>query len=129
MFVDATVGIPSVMLNQSPDKFYHTSTDTADKIDPAQMAYATRVAVLTALTYLYSGHTIEEAILAEVRNEAIDIMQAVGTQGITELATCKGDPDKVYPRVLRWLGMALDLGKATLNKAATNGRSSQSKTD
>ena len=119
MFVDATVGIPSVMLNQSPDKFYHTSTDTSDKIDPAQMAYATRVAVLTALTYLYSGHTVEEAILAEVRNEAIDIMQAVGTQGITELATCKGDPDKVYPRVLRWLGMALDLGKATLNKAAT----------
>ncbi len=47
---DPTVGIPSPMLIQWPDKFYHTSMDTQDKIDPEMLA---RVASITA-TYAYS---------------------------------------------------------------------------
>ncbi|MCL2497571.1 MAG: DUF4910 domain-containing protein [Symbiobacteriaceae bacterium] len=46
---DPTVGIPSPMLIQWPDKFYHTSADTIDKVDP-QMLY--RVGCLTA-TYAW----------------------------------------------------------------------------
>ena len=42
---DPTVGIPAPMLIQWPDKFYHTSADTIDKVDP-KMLY--RVACLTA---------------------------------------------------------------------------------
>ena len=42
---DPTVGIPSPMLIQWPDKFYHTSADTLDKVDP-QMLY--RVGCLSA---------------------------------------------------------------------------------
>ncbi len=40
IFSDPTVGVPMAMLIQSPDKFYHTSADTLDRIDPATLARA-----------------------------------------------------------------------------------------
>lgn len=47
---DPTLDIPCPMLIQWPDKFYHTSADTLDKVDPAMME---RVAAMAA-TYIYS---------------------------------------------------------------------------
>jgi aminopeptidase YwaD len=38
IFSDPTVGVPMPMLIQWPDKFYHTSADTLDKVDPAMLA-------------------------------------------------------------------------------------------
>jgi len=52
---DPTVGIPSPMLIQWPDKFYHTSADTLDKVDP-QMLY--RVGCMSA-TYAYLLATMD----------------------------------------------------------------------
>jgi hypothetical protein len=49
ILADPTVGVPCPMLIQWPDKFYHTSQDTLDKVDPAMLA---RAAALTA-TYCY----------------------------------------------------------------------------
>ncbi len=46
---DPSVGVPTPMLIQWPDKFYHTSADTLDKVDPAMLA---RVGSLAA-TYAY----------------------------------------------------------------------------
>lgn len=119
MLTDSTIRIPAVMLNQDPDRFYHTSTDTPDKLDTRQMAYATRIAALTALSYVLPKHVYEEAILTECRNEFVELMQEVSLQGVTELSRCLGDPEKIYPRVLRWLGHAHELGQATLDKAAS----------
>ena len=42
---DPTVGVPTPMLIQWPDRYWHTSADTVDKVDPAMLA---RSAVLTA---------------------------------------------------------------------------------
>ena len=42
---DPTVGVPTPMLIQWPDRYWHTSADTVDKVDPAMLA---RTAVLTA---------------------------------------------------------------------------------
>jgi len=117
MFVDGTVGIPSVMLNQYPDRFYHTSTDTIDKVDPVQMAYATRIAVLSALTHVLPKHVCKELIMTLCRDEAVDIMHRVSHGGVCDLSKCLGNPEEIYPRVLRWLGLAHDLGMATLDKA------------
>jgi len=50
IYADPTVGVPCPMLNQWPDKFYHTSADSVDKVDPAMLR---RAAMLTA-TYAYS---------------------------------------------------------------------------
>jgi len=57
---DPTVGVPCPMLIQWPDKYYHTSEDTIDKVDPEMLK---RVAVLTA-TYVYfiANAGYEEAV-------------------------------------------------------------------
>jgi hypothetical protein len=117
MFTDSTVGIPAVMLGQYPDRFYHTSTDTIDKIDPIQMALATRVAALTALTYALPKQVCKEQLLIHSRNEFSNLMRELTSKGVTQLSRCIGNPEEVYPRVLRWLGLANDLGQATLDKA------------
>ncbi len=119
MLTDSTVGIPAVMLNQDPDRFYHTSTDTIEKIDTRQMGYASRIAALTSLSMVLPKHVYEETILTLARNEFVELMQAVSINGVTELSRCLGDPEKIYPRVLRWLGLAHDLGQATLDKAVS----------
>jgi aminopeptidase-like protein len=46
---DPTVGVPCVCVAQWPDKFYHTSFDTLDKVDPEMLR---KVTLLTA-TYSY----------------------------------------------------------------------------
>jgi hypothetical protein len=83
------------------------------------MAYASRIAALTSLSMVLPKHVYEETIMTLARNEFIELMQSVSTQGVTELSRCLGDPEKIYPRVLRWLGLAHDLGQATLDKATT----------
>jgi aminopeptidase YwaD len=49
IFGDPSVGIPCPMMITWPDKFYHTSFDKVDNIDPKMMG---KVAI-TAATYLY----------------------------------------------------------------------------
>jgi aminopeptidase YwaD len=49
VYSDPTVGVPCPMLIQWPDKFWHTSYDTLDKVDPAMLK---RAAVVSA-TYAY----------------------------------------------------------------------------
>jgi hypothetical protein len=46
ILADPSVGIPCPMVIQWPDRFYHTSADTLDKVDPEMLA---RVGVLSAL--------------------------------------------------------------------------------
>ncbi|MHA2142584.1 MAG: DUF4910 domain-containing protein [Candidatus Thorarchaeota archaeon] len=118
MFTDKTVGIPAVMLNQSPDRFYHTSTDTIEKIDPNQMAYVTRIAILSSLTYMLPKQVCKEILLTWARDEFVELMRKVSHEGVRNLARCLGDPEEVYPKTLRWLGRAHDLGLATLDVAA-----------
>ena len=48
IFSDPTVGVPMPMLIQWPDKFYHTSADTLDKVDPAMLARAGTLAAAYA---------------------------------------------------------------------------------
>jgi hypothetical protein len=119
MFTDATVGIPAIMLNQSPDRFYHTSTDTPDQIDPRQMAYATRIAVLSTLCYVLPKQTCIELVMTDCRDEAIEVMREVVQEGVRDLSRCLGNPDVIYPKIMRWLDYALVLGKDTLDKAAS----------
>ena len=117
MLTDSTVGIPAIMLNQEPDRFYHTSTDTVDKLDTRQMSYASRIVALSTLSLVLPDHVYEETMLTECRNEFVELMQEVSLRGVTELSRCLGDPEKIYPRVLRWLGLAHDIGQDTLDKA------------
>ncbi|MGI6359150.1 MAG: DUF4910 domain-containing protein [Bacillota bacterium] len=84
IFSDPTVGVPCPMLIQWPDKYYHTSEDTLDKVDP-EMLY--RVGCMTA-TYAYYlanlGWSELPWLLAECRGRYLNQVQ--------RLLTPQGDP-------------------------------------
>ncbi|NWF95561.1 MAG: DUF4910 domain-containing protein [Candidatus Thorarchaeota archaeon] len=117
MFTDSTLSIPAVMLNQDPDRFYHTSCDSTDKLDVRQMAYVSRALVLSAVTLAYPALVCKESLLTATRNEMIELMTRVGMEGVDELSSCKDDPEKLYPKYMRWLGYAYELGRKTLERA------------
>ncbi len=56
---DPTVGIPSPLLIQWPDRFYHTSLDTLDKVDAQMLARVGKVAATYAYFLALAGR--EEA--------------------------------------------------------------------
>jgi hypothetical protein len=56
---DPSVGVPCPMLIQWPDRFYHTSLDTLDKVDPKMLARAALMAVVYA--YFIASADVEEA--------------------------------------------------------------------
>ncbi len=60
IFSDPSVGVPMPMLIQWPDRFYHTTADTLDKVDPAML----RQVVLVAAGYAYG---VADAGAAEAR--------------------------------------------------------------
>ncbi|TXT55686.1 MAG: hypothetical protein BAJATHORv1_30066 [Candidatus Thorarchaeota archaeon] len=119
LFTDATVGIPAVMLNQFPDKFYHTSTDTIDKIDPSQMAYSTRVLSLSLLSMALRKTMCKEVLLTTIRNEMVELLQEISMNAISKLGQCIGDPEDIYAMAFTFLGYVRNLGFATLEKAKT----------
>lgn len=78
---DPSVGIPTPMINQWPDKFYHTDYDTPDKVDKTMLK---RAAVIAA-TYVYFLATMgeKEALwildmaLCDAKKELVDCYQGV----------------------------------------------------
>ncbi len=58
ILTDPSVGIPCPMLNQWPDKFYHTSQDTPDKVDP-KMLSRVGVAVIAYAYFLANAGELE----------------------------------------------------------------------
>lgn len=79
---DPSVGVPTPMLIQWPDKFYHTSEDTLDKVDPAMLArtgalaatYACFLAGAGAQETIWLGHemvTRHKARLGRVLQQAV----------------------------------------------------------
>lgn len=68
---DPMVNIPCIMLGQWPDKNYHTSTDTLDKIDPIVLKYSTTLAATYAYALANHKFSIQELIL-EIRLQLIN---------------------------------------------------------
>lgn len=94
---DPTVGVPTPMLNQWPDRFYHTSEDTLDKVDPAMLArvgslaaaYAYLVACAGEREATWLGHEIvaqHECRLSQRTQHAIGaVLAAEDSQGVGRL--------------------------------------------
>jgi hypothetical protein len=90
-------GVPAVLLWHFTDQYYHTSLDTLDKVDPAEMQH---VAVATlALLHHFGNAGLERA------NEVLDVvMRAARTRLDTEAANARrllsapavaADPDQI----------------------------------
>ncbi len=84
---DPTVGVPTPMLIQWPDKFYHTSEDTLDKVDPRMLAilgglaatYAYFVAIAGRREVLWLGREM----MAQFRARLAHSMQDIVTEALT----------------------------------------------
>jgi aminopeptidase YwaD len=100
---DPTVGAPTPMLIQWPDRFYHTSADTPDRTDPQSLARAGTLAA--AYAYWLAAAGIEEAtwlgyeMAARFRAHLATAAQAAVTEawGLSrgeELAQVKAELDR-----------------------------------
>ncbi len=91
---DPSVGVPCPMLIQWPDKFYHTSLDTLEKVDPASLQ---RVGTLAA-AYAYfvaSADTPQAVWLALEMTARIKGRFAATVQGIVTEAMSKNDGEQL----------------------------------
>lgn len=70
VFCDMTIGVPCVMLGQWPDKYYHTSSDTLECVDPNVLAFSTSVAAL----YVYTLSNFDQSTYQKVIFDHIDLM-------------------------------------------------------
>lgn len=82
---DPTVGIPCPMLIQWPDKFYHTSADTLDKVDPEMMERvaamaATYIFTLADADYPFAVRMLGESRLQFEKTVGAYLQEALGSQ-------------------------------------------------
>jgi hypothetical protein len=106
VYSDPSVGVGCPMIIQWPDKFWHTSYDTLDKVDPAMLR---RVALMTA-TYAYfvASAGPEEAVwlvhevAARERSRFVSRVQGLVT-GAIDAAVVGEDPGRELALALRRL--------------------------
>lgn len=61
IFSDTSIGVPCIMLGQWPDKYYHTSSDTLECVDPNVLAFSTTFAA----GFVYALSNFDEAMHQE----------------------------------------------------------------
>ncbi len=78
--IDPAIGVPCPMLIQWPDRFYHSSHDTADKCDPRSLALAARCAATYAGCLAAAGPAelewLAEAVSRGARRRLLDSLDA-----------------------------------------------------
>jgi len=101
---DPNVGVTCPMLIQWPDKFYHTSADTIDKVDPHMLM----VAGTLAATYLYVAATAAPADAAFLAGEMatrfageVDAQVSTIVQGAVRRMASGENRDDVLARARR----------------------------
>lgn len=67
---DPAVGVPTVMLIQWPDRFYHTSLDTPDKVSPKMLALVANLAACSAYFAASAGEREARWLAAETTAQA-----------------------------------------------------------
>jgi hypothetical protein len=70
VFNDWGVGVPGIMMIAWPDKWYHTSGDTADKADPTQLKRASVIGAAGAYTVASADAAAAARIAAETAANA-----------------------------------------------------------
>jgi hypothetical protein len=71
MLVDATTGVPCVMLNHWPDNYYHSNEDTVDKCDASVLQRVAYAVAMTTLSQAYAESDDTVFIAAEVHARAL----------------------------------------------------------
>ncbi|MFQ6117610.1 MAG: DUF4910 domain-containing protein, partial [Candidatus Bipolaricaulia bacterium] len=79
ILADPTVGVPTVMLIQWPDRFYHTSLDTLDKVSPKMLQVVGSLAASSAYFVATAGgreaRWLAAELLAQLKSELLRLFQ------------------------------------------------------
>jgi aminopeptidase YwaD len=84
VFNDWGVGVPGIMMIAWPDKWYHTSGDTADKADPTQLKRASVIGAAGAYSVASAGAEAAVKIAGEIVSNAT---RRLGHQLVVSLET------------------------------------------
>jgi aminopeptidase YwaD len=112
IFNDWSVGVPGVVMNTWPDKWYHTSQDRPDKIDPTQMKRASIITAAAAYTIAAADDRIAGQIAAEIVGNAAGRIGHQLARGLEEMK--RADKDS--------LAVVYGTGRAYVEAAAQNER-------
>lgn len=104
VYSDPMTNIPCLMLGQWPDKYYHTSTDTLDKVDPYILS---RSAALAA-GYAYSLANLEAADLAPICDTGLARTAAYLSELYTQLGKGNVDPAFYNGRIAAYTNWKID---------------------
>jgi aminopeptidase YwaD len=113
---DPTVGIPTPMLIQWPDRFYHTSADTPDRTDPRSLAQAGSLAAIYAYWLAAAGPQevtwLGYEMVARFKTQAVEAARSAATEA---LALADGESlAQAMAGLDRRLAYLLDRQKAAL---------------
>lgn len=109
---DPTVGVDTPMLIQWPDRFYHTTADTPDKVDPQSLANAATIAAAFALWTATAGRQEAEWLAWEMH--ARWQQRFARTAQALRTAAIEGDASPIPPRAR--LAFLLDRHLAALDR-------------
>jgi aminopeptidase YwaD len=80
---DPTVGVPTPMLIQWPDRFYHTSADTIDKVDAGMLAVVGGLAAAYAYFVAAAGEREARWLAREMTARGKAVLQRIAQDGYT----------------------------------------------
>ena len=101
LLIDPSVGVPCPMINQWPDKFYHTSTDTLEKVDPSQLARVGSIAATYAYFLANAGPQEATWLAEEVLSRHKTRVLTLTRDGVTRAAGTDHPPREVEMLVQR----------------------------
>ena len=102
IFSEPTIGIPTIMLGQWPDKYYHTSSDTMEVIDTNVLKFSTTFAAMYVYALSNFDESMKEDFLMEHMHLMIDDLKRVNgsskarAQHVVDYYTCVLDNMAVY---------------------------------
>jgi len=130
VFNDWGVGVPGIMMIAWPDKWYHTSGDTADKSDPTQLKRAAAIGAAGAYTVASADAGAAERIAAETAanatrrlghqlNAALETLNRASAETLAEdLKAARGILEAAVVAEKDTLGTVLELAPASRDLAA-----------
>jgi aminopeptidase-like protein len=95
IYTDPTVGIPSVMMIQWPDKFYHTSDDTVDKVSPKSLGKVATIAATFAYFMANAGEKEAPWVASQVASREKRALSRMVQEALDRAAVYDVDAHKV----------------------------------
>ncbi|MGZ5453754.1 MAG: M28 family peptidase [Candidatus Aminicenantales bacterium] len=101
VFNDWAVGVPGIMMIAWPDRWYHTSGDTADKADPTQLTRAAAIGAAGAYTVAAADDGAAVKIASEIASNAtrrLGHTLVVAVEALNRATPERFDEDSRYAR-------------------------------